>query len=85
MQHPQPEATYPEFPPQPQSFHPHSHDFRQQEMSADRPVDPRSSQPAGRSINEGPVTEAAMLELLKAGKEAELHDLYANWATESGE
>jgi len=32
---------------------------------------------------EGPVTEAAMLELLKAGKEAELHDLYANWAIES--
>jgi len=31
---------------------------------------------------EGPVTEAAMLELLKAGKEAELHDLYANWAIE---
>jgi len=32
---------------------------------------------------EGPVTEAAILELLKAGKEAELHDLYTNWTIES--
>jgi len=51
MQHSQPEAAYPEFPSQPQSFHPHSHDFRQHEMSTDHPVDPRSSQPADRSIN----------------------------------
>jgi len=32
---------------------------------------------------EGPVTEAAVLELLKAGKEAELRDLYTNWNTQS--
>lgn len=32
---------------------------------------------------EGPVTESAVLELLKAGKVAELHDLYTNWAIES--
>ena len=32
---------------------------------------------------EGPVTEAAVLELLQAGKEAELHDLYTNWNTQS--
>ena len=32
---------------------------------------------------EGPVMESAILELLKAGKEAELHDLYTNWAIES--
>jgi len=30
---------------------------------------------------EGPVTEAAVLELLKAGKEAELRELYTNWNT----
>ena len=30
---------------------------------------------------EGPVTEAAVLELLKARKEAELHELYTNWNT----
>jgi len=28
---------------------------------------------------EGPGTESAVLELLKAGKEAELHELYNNW------
>ena len=28
MQHPQPEDVYPEFPPQPQSFHPYSHNRR---------------------------------------------------------
>ena len=28
---------------------------------------------------EGPVMESAVLELLKAGKEAELHELYNNW------
>ena len=28
---------------------------------------------------EGPVTESAVLELLKAGKEAELRELYTNW------
>ena len=28
---------------------------------------------------EGPVTESAVLKLLKAGKEAELHELYTNW------
>lgn len=28
---------------------------------------------------EGPVTESAVLELLKAGKEAELQELYTNW------
>jgi len=28
---------------------------------------------------EGPVTESAVLELLQAGKEAELHELYTNW------
>jgi len=28
---------------------------------------------------EGPVTESAVLELLKAGKEEELHELYTNW------
>ena len=32
---------------------------------------------------EGPVTESAILEQLKAGKEAELHDLYPNWTIES--
>ena len=32
---------------------------------------------------EGLVTEAAVLELLKAGKEAELRDLYTNWNTQS--
>ena len=32
---------------------------------------------------EGPVTEAAVLELLKSGKEAELNDLYTNWTIES--
>jgi hypothetical protein len=31
---------------------------------------------------EGPVTESAAVELLKAGKEAELHDLYTNWTIE---
>ena len=51
MQHPQPEDVYPEFPPQPQSFHPHSRDFRQQDMITDRPVDPRSLQPGDRSMN----------------------------------
>jgi len=30
---------------------------------------------------EGPVTEAAVLELLKARKEAELRELYTNWNT----
>jgi len=29
---------------------------------------------------EGPVTESAVLELLKAGKEEELHELYTNWS-----
>ena len=28
---------------------------------------------------EGPVTESAVLKLLKARKEAELHELYNNW------
>jgi len=51
MQHPQPKDVYPEFPPQPQSFHPHSRDFRQQEMITGRPVDPRSLQPGDRSMN----------------------------------
>ena len=32
---------------------------------------------------EGTVTESAVFELLKAGKVAELHELYRNWATES--
>jgi len=32
---------------------------------------------------EGPVTELAVLELLKAGKEADLHGLYTNWILES--
>ena len=32
---------------------------------------------------EGLVTEAAVLELLNAGKEAELHELYTNWTIES--
>jgi len=32
---------------------------------------------------EGPVTESAVFELLKAGKEAELHELYTNWITRS--
>ena len=32
---------------------------------------------------EGPVTESAVVELLKAGKEVELHDLYTNWTIES--
>ncbi len=31
---------------------------------------------------EGPVTESAVLELLKAGKEVELHELYTNWTTQ---
>ena len=30
---------------------------------------------------EGPVTEAAVLELLEAGREAELRELYTNWNT----
>ena len=30
---------------------------------------------------EGPVTESAVLELLKAGKVAELKELYTNWNT----
>lgn len=34
-------------------------------------------------VIEGPVTESAILELLQAGKVAELHDLYANWSIES--
>ena len=29
---------------------------------------------------EGPVTESAVQELLKAGKVSELHELYTNWA-----
>jgi len=33
----------------------------------------------GDYMIEGPVTESAVLELLKAGKEAELQELYANW------
>ena len=33
----------------------------------------------GDYMIEGPVTELAVLELLKAGKEAELQELYANW------
>ena len=32
---------------------------------------------------EGLVTELAVLELLKSGKEAELKDLYTNWIIES--
>jgi len=32
---------------------------------------------------EGPVTESAILELLKAGKELELHELYTNWTIDS--
>ena len=32
---------------------------------------------------EGPVTESAVFELLKAGKETELHELYTNWITHS--
>ena len=32
---------------------------------------------------EGPVTESAILELLKAGKEAELQDVDTNWTIES--
>ena len=32
---------------------------------------------------EGPVTELAILEPLKAGKESELHELYTNWAIDS--
>ena len=32
---------------------------------------------------EGPVTESAVFELLKAGQEAELHELYTNWITHS--
>ncbi len=32
---------------------------------------------------EGPVTESAILELLKAGKESELHELYTNWTIDS--
>ena len=31
----------------------------------------------------GPVTESAVLELLKSGKEAELSDIYTNWTIES--
>ena len=32
---------------------------------------------------EGPVTESTVLELLKAGKGEELHELYTNWNIES--
>jgi len=32
---------------------------------------------------EGPVTESAVLELLKAGKVSELHELYTNWAIDA--
>jgi hypothetical protein len=35
-----------------------------------------------RTTIEGPVAESAAVELLKAGKEAELHDLYTNWTIE---
>jgi len=38
---------------------------------------------AQNTLTTHPVTEAAILELLKAGKEVELHDLYTNWAIES--
>jgi len=31
----------------------------------------------------GPVTESAVLELLKAGKVSELHELYTKWAIDS--
>ena len=32
---------------------------------------------------EGPVSQSAVFELLKAGKEEELHDLYTNWISQS--
>lgn len=32
---------------------------------------------------EGPITGSAILELLEARKEAELHGLHTNWAIES--
>ncbi|KAH9989061.1 hypothetical protein BJV74DRAFT_838649 [Russula compacta] len=32
---------------------------------------------------EGPVTQSAILELLKSGKEIELEELYMNWGTDS--
>lgn len=51
MQHLEPEAIYPKFLPQPQSFYLLSHDFWQQEISTGYPVDARSSQPADWSIN----------------------------------
>ena len=35
-----------------------------------------------RTTIEGPVAESVAVELLKAGKEAELHDLYTNWTIE---
>ena len=34
-------------------------------------------------VIDGPVTEAAVHELLKAGKEGELRELYTNWTTDS--
>ena len=51
MQHPQPEGFYQEFPPQPQSLHLPARDLRQLEMGTDYLAQPRSSQPADRSIN----------------------------------
>jgi len=51
MQHPQPEAAYPEFPPQMQSPHPHPHNFQQQEMITGHAVDSRPSQHADQSTN----------------------------------
>ena len=39
--------------------------------------------PQRKTAIEGPVTVSAILELLKAGKEAELQDLYTNWTIDS--
>ena len=49
MQRPQPDNVYPEFPSQPQAFHPHSRDFRQQDTIADHPVDPSINAPTARN------------------------------------
>jgi hypothetical protein len=51
MQHLQSEGNCPEFPPHPQSFHPHSHNFWQQKMVTGHSVDLRPTQPSDQLIN----------------------------------
>jgi hypothetical protein len=51
MQHLRSEGNCLEFPPHPQSFHPHSHDFWQQEVVTGHSVDLRPTQPSDQLIN----------------------------------